>query len=108
MKKALEDLEKYKEKVRKSVGFKDDVPLDTPEDIKKAKDAAKEVISNDESGYNKAVEEKKVEAVKALTSYLNNFAGADNVEKFTDAALIPITEKAKDSNDASLVKLFEI
>ena len=108
VKKALEDLEKYKEKVRKSVGFKDDVHLDTPEDIKKAKDAAKEVISNDESGYNKAVEEKKTEAVKALTSYLNNFAGADNVEKFTDAALIPITEKAKDSNDASLVKLFEI
>ena len=79
MKKALEDLEKYKEKVRKAVGFKDDVPLDTPEDIKKAKDAVTEVVSNDESGYNQALEEKKAEAVKALTSYLNNFAGADNV-----------------------------
>ena len=79
MKKALEDLKKYKEKVRKAVGLKDDVHLDTPEDIKKAKEAVKEVVWNDESGYNKAVEEKKAEAVQALTSYLNNFAGADNV-----------------------------
>ena len=105
IKKSKAKLEEYKDKLRHMLGVADNVPLDTPEDIKNAKEAIKKFKSNDESDYVKVLADKKAIAIKTLTTYLNNFAGADNVDnsKIANAAMIPISE-----NNALLTKQFEI
>ena len=108
MKDLQKQLDEQKKKARQLAGFKDDAPLDTTEQVKDAKKAADEKVKNESADYDKVQSSKMDLAVEILKTYLDNFAGADNVTSFNKAAMIPVSEKAKDSNDKALVKMHEI
>lgn len=106
VKKKIEEIEEKKKVLQQILGK--DIKLDTAADVSQAKDKAKEVIKDNETDYKDAVKKANEYASKQLKTYLDNFAGADNVTSFKDAAMITISDKAKDSNDKSLVSMFQI
>lgn len=56
------------------------------------------------------IEEKKNYCAEKLQAYMKAFAGADNVDTINASKLgmVDISDKAKDSNDKSLVTMYEI
>ena len=88
-----------------------DFPLNDLENINTLKDEKATELSNSSiDGYEDAVNAKMPIALNMLNAYMKVFAGADNVKTINEdnIATIIISSNTKDSNDSSLVKMFEI
>ena len=89
----------------------DEKNLDTADGIKEIRTTAiNEIGKNDEDAYKTMISEKKKAAVDCIKSYMDVFAGTDNVEQIKEQSLkmIDLSDKTKDSNANGLVKNFEI
>lgn len=86
----------------------DEKLLDSVDGLKEVKELANKVLKNESEDYKKAIDAVKAEAIKNLKAYLNVFAGADNVNAFSDANMITVSSKVKGPNDKSLVSDYEI
>lgn len=60
--------------------------------------------------YNAAVEALQTIAIEQLTTYMNGFAGKENIKNIDakNVKMIVVSPKVKSPNDGSLVKMFEI
>lgn len=107
----FEDAKKRLQTTFKAYGedVKDDQfqSLDT---IKELRNKAKELVDADLAEYTKMIEEKKNYCAEKLQAYMKAFAGADNVDTINASKLgmVDISDKVKDSNDKSLVTMYEI
>lgn len=108
VKKQREELEELKKSLQLMLGSKLKSKIESVDDIGDVETAVEEVAKADEEAYSKVVEDAKSKATKALQSYMENFAGKDNVSSIADPMMVCISEKAKDSNDPSVNDMFKI